>query len=52
MLAATNERFDWLKGIAAKGRYLGMKDIEIITPKEAAELMPLIDESQFVVRVI
>ena len=48
MLAATNERFDWLKGIAAKGRYLGMKDVEIITPKEAAELMPLIDESQFV----
>ena len=48
MLAATNERFDWLKGIAAKGRYLGMKDVEIITPKQAAELMPLIDESQFV----
>ena len=48
MLAATNERFDWLKGIAAKGRYLGMKDIEIITPSEAAKLMPLIDESQFV----
>lgn len=48
MLAATNERFDWLKGIAAKGHYLGMKDVEIITPKQAAELMPLIDESQFV----
>jgi len=48
MLAATNERFDWLKGMAAKGRYLGMKDVEIITPKQAAELMPLIDESQFV----
>ena len=25
-----------------------MKDVEIITPKQAAELMPLIDESQFV----
>ena len=48
MLAATNERFDWLKGIAAKGRYLGMKDIEIITPAEAAELMPLIDQNEFV----
>ena len=48
MLAATNERFDWLKGIAAKGRYLGMNDIEIITPKEAAELMPLIDQDEFV----
>ena len=48
MLAATNERFDWLKGIAAKGRYLGMNDIEIITPKEASELMPLIDQDEFV----
>ena len=48
MLAATNERFDWLKGVAAKGRYLGMDEIEIITPKEAADLMPLIDETQFV----
>ena len=48
MLAATNERFDWLKGVAAKGRYLGMNDIEIISPAEAAELMPLIDQEQFV----
>ncbi|MGC6517024.1 MAG: GcvT family protein [Candidatus Puniceispirillaceae bacterium] len=48
MLAATQERFDWLKGVAAKGRYLGMNDIEIISPKEAAEKMPLIDETQFV----
>ena len=48
MLAATNERFDWLKGIAAKGRYLGMNDIELISPSEAAKLMPLIDQDQFV----
>ena len=48
MLAATQERFDWLKSIAAKGCYLGMKDVEIITPAEAAKLMPLIDQDQFV----
>ena len=48
MLAATEARFDWLKGIAAKGKYLGMDEIEIITPAEAAKLMPLIDQDQFV----
>ena len=47
MLAATKERFDWLKGIYAKGKYLGMDELEIITPQEAAELMPLIDANQF-----
>ena len=48
MLAATNERFDWLKSVYAKGKYLGMDDLEIITPERAHELMPLIDPSQFV----
>ena len=48
MLAATQERFDWLKGIYAKGKYLGMDELEIITPERAAELMPLLDPSQFV----
>ena len=48
MLAATQERFDWLKGVYAKGKYLGMDELEIITPKRAAELMPLLDASQFV----
>lgn len=48
MLAATEARFDWLKGIYAKGKYLGMDEIEIITPERAAELMPLLDPSQFV----
>ncbi|MBL6595955.1 MAG: FAD-dependent oxidoreductase [Candidatus Puniceispirillum sp.] len=48
MLAATNERFDWLKSIYAKGKYLGMDDLEIITPERAHELMPLIDPAQFV----
>ena len=42
------ERFDWLKSIHAKGKYLGMRDLEPITPEEAAELMPLIDPKQFV----
>ena len=48
MLAATEERFDWLKGVYAKGKYLGMDELEIITPDRAAELMPLLDPSQFV----
>ena len=47
MLAATPERFDWLKSIHAKGRYLGM-DTEIITPQEAQKLMPLINPDHFV----
>ena len=48
MLAATNERFDWLQSVYAKGKYLGMDDLEIITPQRAHELMPLIDPEQFV----
>ena len=47
MLAATKERFDWLKGVYAKGKYLGMNGLELITPAEAAELMPLIDAKHF-----
>ncbi len=47
MLAATPERFDWLKSIKAKGRYLGL-DADLITPNEAAELFPLMDPDQFV----
>ena len=47
MLAATPERFDWLKGIHAKGRYLGMST-ELVSPTEAGELMPLLDPSKFV----
>ena len=46
MLAATPARFDWLKSIHAKGRYLGM-ETEIISAREAAEIMPLIDPGQF-----
>lgn len=47
MLAATNERFDWLKSIVSKGRYMGL-DAEIISPQEAHDLMPLLDPDQFV----
>ncbi|MCI2398106.1 FAD-dependent oxidoreductase [Aliiroseovarius subalbicans] len=47
MLAATQERLDWLKGVVAKGRYLGI-ECNMISPEEAHDLMPLIDPSQFV----
>ena len=46
MLAATEPRFDWLKGLAAKGRYLGI-EAEIITAERAHELMPLLDPACF-----
>ena len=47
MLAATEARFDWLKSIMAKGRYMGL-DAELISPAEAHELMPLLDPDRFV----
>jgi dimethylglycine dehydrogenase len=47
MLAGTRERLDWLKMAQARGRYLGM-ETEIISPREAAERMPLIDPKHFV----
>ncbi len=47
MLAATHERFDWLKSMHAKGVYLGM-ETEIISAREAAEIMPLINPDHFV----
>jgi dimethylglycine dehydrogenase len=46
-LADTPERLDWLKMAHARGRYLGMQT-EIISAREAKEMMPLIDESYFV----
>lgn len=46
-LAATEARMDWLRNMVAKGRYLGI-ELEEISPREAAELMPLIDPGQFV----
>ena len=47
MLAATEARLDWLKGLVAKGKYLGI-EAEVISPEEARELMPLLDPSKFV----
>lgn len=47
MLAATQARLDWLKSLASKGAYLGIK-ADIISSQEAAAEMPLIDPSQFV----
>ena len=47
MLAATEPRFEWLKSLAAKGRYLGI-ETHVITPERAHELMPLLDPSCFV----
>ena len=40
MLAATQARLDWLRSMAAKGRYLGIQ-LEEISAKEAGEIMPL-----------
>ena len=37
MLAATEARFDWLKSLVAKGRYLGI-EAQIITPERAHEV--------------
>jgi dimethylglycine dehydrogenase len=47
LLAATEARMDWLRGVVAKGRYLGI-DLEEISAREAAELMPLLDPREFV----
>jgi dimethylglycine dehydrogenase len=47
LLAATEARMDWLRGVVAKGRYLGL-DLEEVSVEEAHHLMPLLDPSQFV----
>jgi dimethylglycine dehydrogenase len=47
LLAATEARMDWLRGVVAKGRYLGL-DLEEISADEAHRLMPLLDPKQFV----
>ena len=48
MLAATEARFDWLKGVYAKGKYLDMEGLELLSAEEAASRMPLIDPRHFV----
>jgi dimethylglycine dehydrogenase len=45
-LASTPERLDYLKQERAKARYMGL-DTEFITMKEAVDLNPLIDPSQY-----
>ena len=47
MLAATPARYEWLKSIHSKGRYMGMQT-EIVSLNEAERLLPLIDKTQFV----
>jgi dimethylglycine dehydrogenase len=46
-LADTPERMDWLRMTHARGRYLGM-ETELISTKEAKELLPILDEQYFV----
>jgi dimethylglycine dehydrogenase len=47
MMADSEERMDFLRYVHATGRALGM-ETEIITPREAAAMFPLMDESNFV----
>ena len=47
MLADTQVRMDFLRMAVARGRYLGM-DLDLITPKEAQDLLPLLDPAYFV----
>lgn len=47
MLAESPERMDFLRSLHAKGRHMGMQT-ELITPSEAKEMFPLMDESNFV----
>jgi dimethylglycine dehydrogenase len=47
LLADTNERMEWLKMAHARARYLGL-ETALLTPREARELLPLIEEQYFV----
>ncbi|MEO0363358.1 MAG: FAD-dependent oxidoreductase, partial [Pseudomonadota bacterium] len=47
-MACTPERMDSLHMTLARGRYLGMEGMRIITPEEAQEIYPMLDPSQFV----
>ncbi|HEX7471460.1 MAG TPA: FAD-dependent oxidoreductase [Candidatus Limnocylindrales bacterium] len=47
MLADTEVRMDFLRMAQARGRYLGM-DLELISPREAQDLFPLLDPQYFV----
>ncbi len=45
-LAKTKERVEAMKNTRARGRYMGM-DLEMVTPKQAREQFPILDEKQF-----
>ena len=47
LLADTPERMEWLKMAHARARYLGL-ETQLLSPKEAKELLPLIEERFFV----
>ncbi len=47
MLAATKPRWEWLKNVHSKGRYMGMQ-LELVSLDEAARLLPIMDKTQFV----
>ena len=46
-LASDEDRMDWLRMAVARGRYLGMDGLEMISPQEAHELFPLLDPKHF-----
>src|SRR4051794_35774353 len=46
LLADTKERMEWLKMAHARARYLGL-ETELLTPKEAKDRMPLLEERFF-----
>ena len=47
LLAESDERMDWLRMAHARGRYLGM-DTELLSPQEAKQVLPYLDERFFV----
>jgi len=47
LLADTPERMEWLKMAHGRARYLGL-DAQLLTPREAKALLPLIEERYFV----
>jgi dimethylglycine dehydrogenase len=47
LLADTPERMEWLKMAHGRARYLGL-ETSLLTPREAKELLPLIEDKYFV----
>ena len=47
LLADTPERMEWLKMAHGRARYLGL-ETELLTPREAKDLLPLIEDKYFV----